>query len=91
MDTIVEESKKIENYVYAINDSQELINSVKNWYSRRYKVNLEDDEILSLLGSQSGFAELSLSLVNSGDVVLTPDPGYPIFTIGPYLAGAKTS
>ncbi|AND83876.1 aminotransferase class I/II-fold pyridoxal phosphate-dependent enzyme [Clostridium tyrobutyricum] len=89
VDTIVEESKKIENYVYAINDSQELINSVKNWYSRRYKVNLEDDEILSLLGSQSGFAELSLSLVNSGDVVLTPDPGYPIFTIGPYLAGAK--
>lgn len=89
VDTIVEESKKIENYVYAINDSQELINSVKNWYSRRYKVNLEDDEILSLLGSQSGFAELSLSLVNPGDVVLTPDPGYPIFTIGPYLAGAK--
>ncbi|MBV4415391.1 aminotransferase class I/II-fold pyridoxal phosphate-dependent enzyme [Clostridium tyrobutyricum] len=89
VDTIVEESKKIENYVYAINDSQELINSVKNWYSRRYKVNLEDNEILSLLGSQSGFAELSLSLVNPGDVVLTPDPGYPIFTIGPYLAGAK--
>ncbi|MBV4417746.1 aminotransferase class I/II-fold pyridoxal phosphate-dependent enzyme [Clostridium tyrobutyricum] len=89
VDTIVEESKKIENYVYAINDSQELINSVKNWYLRRYKVNLEDDEILSLLGSQSGFAELSLSLVNPGDVVLTPDPGYPIFTIGPYLAGAK--
>lgn len=42
-----------------------------------------------MLGSQSGFAELALSIIDPGDVVLTPDPGYPIFTVGPYLAGAE--
>lgn len=89
INTITEESKKAENYIYAVNDTGELINSVKKWYMRRYGVNLENDEITSLLGSQSGFAELSLSLIDEGDTVLTPDPGYPIFTIGPYLAGAK--
>lgn len=87
--TIVEESSKIENYIYSINDTTELINSVQKWYYRRYGVTLEKDEIVSLLGSQSGFAELSLSILDAGDVVLTPDPGYPIFTVGPYLAGAQ--
>lgn len=87
--TLVEESGKIENYIYAVNDTNELTNSVKNWYDRRYGVKLKNDEIVSLLGSQSGFAELSLSLIDAGDIVLTPDPGYPIFTVGPYLAGAK--
>lgn len=87
--TLVEESGKIENYIYAVNDTSELTNSVKNWYDRRYGVKLKNDEIVSLLGSQSGFAELSLSLIDAGDIVLTPDPGYPIFTVGPYLAGAK--
>lgn len=86
---IVEESSKIENYVYAINDSNELVDSVIKWYDRRYGVELNHDEIVTLLGSQSGFLELSLSIVDQGDVVLTPDPGYPIFSVGPYLAGAE--
>ncbi|AGK95930.1 aminotransferase class I/II-fold pyridoxal phosphate-dependent enzyme [Clostridium pasteurianum] len=89
IETIVKESSKIENYIYSINDTDELLSSVQKWYGKRYGVNLEKDEIVSLLGSQSGFAELALALVNPGDIVLTPDPGYPIFTVGPYLAGAK--
>lgn len=89
IEALAEEAKKPENYVYAVNDTDELINSVKKWYMRRYGVNLEKDEITSLLGSQSGFAQLSLSLIDEGDIVLTPDPGYPIFSVGPYLAGAK--
>lgn len=87
--TIVEEAGKTENYIYSINDTTELTDSVKKWYHKRYGVMLENDEIVSLLGSQSGFAELSLCLVNPGDIVLTPDPGYPIFTVGPHLAGAE--
>lgn len=89
IDTIVKESSKIENYIYSINDTDELLSSVQKWYDKRYGVKLEKDEIVSLLGSQSGFAELALALVDPGDIVLTPDPGYPIFTVGPYLAGAE--
>lgn len=85
---LLEESSKIENYVYAISDTEELIASVIRWYARRYGVKLAKDEVTSLLGSQSGFSELSLALIDDGDVVLTQDPGYPIFTVGPLLAGA---
>lgn len=89
IEKIKEEVGKVENYKYAVKDTDELLEAVKRWYHTRYGVNLENSEITSLLGSQSGFLELSLSLLNHGDVVLTPDPGYPIFTVGPYLAGAK--
>lgn len=86
---LVEEVGKIENYVYAVSDTEELKASVIRWYNRRYNVSLNKDEIVSLLGSQSGFAEVSLALIDAGDIVLTQDPGYPIFTVGPLLAGAE--
>lgn len=89
IDTLVSECSKIENYKYAISDSNEIINSVIDWYNTRYEVKLESDEVVSLLGSQSGFAEVALSIIDPGDIVLTPDPGYPIFSIGPVLAGAE--
>ncbi|WP_347460552.1 aminotransferase class I/II-fold pyridoxal phosphate-dependent enzyme [Clostridium sp. DMHC 10] len=83
------ETGKIENYRYAISDSEELILAVIDWYKNRYNVKIEKDEVTSLLGSQSGFAEVALSMIDPGDVVLTQDPGYPIFSVGPYLAGAE--
>jgi LL-diaminopimelate aminotransferase len=87
--TLLDECKDLNNYKYAINDSPELIASVIQWYEKRYGVTLKEDEIVSLLGSQSGFAELALALIDPGDTVLVPDPGYPVFSIGPLLAGAK--
>ena len=78
------------NYVYAIQDLPELQESVAAWYSRRYGVALDPrTEVSSLLGSQDGLAHISLTLVNPGDTVLVPNPGYPIFSAGPSLAGAK--
>jgi LL-diaminopimelate aminotransferase len=78
------------NYEYAITDTGELQNAVRSWYARRYCVELDcATEITSLLGSQDGLAHLSLAIVNPGDLVLVPDPGYPIFGDGPLLAGAE--
>jgi LL-diaminopimelate aminotransferase len=39
------------------------------------------------MGSQDGLAHVCLSFVNPGDIVLVPDPGYPIYSAGPVLAG----
>jgi len=78
-----------ENYKYALADLPELIDAVIQRYQYRYQVELEKDEIMSVYGSQEGIAHIGLSLVNPGDIVLVPDPGYPIFAIGPALAGAQ--
>ncbi|WHH58433.1 aminotransferase class I/II-fold pyridoxal phosphate-dependent enzyme [Petroclostridium sp. X23] len=76
------------NYVYAINDRPELIQAVIQWYDRRFQVQLEPEEITSMMGSQDGLAHIALTLADPGDIVMVPDPGYPIFSIGPSLACA---
>lgn len=78
------------NYIYAINDTQEMLQAVAQWYQRRYGVTLDaDTEICSLLGSQDGLSHIALSILDAGDVMLVPDPCYPIFADGPRLAGAE--
>lgn len=78
------------NYVYAIRDLDELHQAVAVWYQRRYGVTIDPDrEVVSLLGSQEGLSHIALTLADPGDVVLVPDPCYPIFGDGPLLAGAR--
>lgn len=86
---VAEAAAKPENYKYALIDIPELIEAVQGRYEARYGVKLEADEIMSVYGSQEGIAHICLSLCNPGDVVLVPNPGYPIFGIGPSLAGAE--
>lgn len=62
--------------------------SVADWYSRRFKVSLDaHTEVLSLIGSKEGVGHLPLAFINPGDVVLVPDPGYPVYKAGTILAG----
>lgn len=78
------------NYIYAIQDQKELLEAVALWYQRRYEVTLNpSSEICSLLGSQEGLAHIALSIIDEGDIVLVPDPCYPVFADGPLLAGAS--
>lgn len=88
MDVVVEASKDAENYKYSLGDTKELIESVQRWYKRRYDVELESNEILSVAGSQEGFAHVAMTVCNPGDLVLVPNPGYPVFEVGPYLNDA---
>lgn len=78
-----------ENYKYSLTDLPELVMALKQRFVNRYGVELADDEIMSVYGSQEGIAHIGLTLFDEGDIVLVPDPGYPIFSIGPFLAGAN--
>lgn len=89
MKVVQEAALNPENYKYSLTDTQELKDAVKNWYDRRYDVTLNDDEIMSINGSQEGFAHVAMTVCNPGDLVLVPNPGYPIFEVGPYLNDAS--
>ena len=89
VEAVVKASAKPENYKYALIDIPELIEAVQTRYKKRYGVTLQKDEIMSVYGSQEGIAHICLSLCDPGDVVLVPNPGYPIFGIWPSLAGAE--
>lgn len=86
--TLQEEAGRPENYIYALKDIPELVTAAQEWYARRFGVSLEPAELTSMMGSQDGLAHIPLTLADPGDVVLVPDPGYPIFSMGPFLAGA---
>mgnify|MGYP005840544819 CR=1 FL=1 len=90
LDVLCKEAADKNNYIYAISDQKDLLQAVSQWYERRYGVNLDPDtEICSLLGSQEGLAHIAMSIVDEGDLVLVPDPCYPVFADGPRLAGAE--
>ncbi len=77
------------NYKYALTDRPFLIRAVQDFYQKRFGVDLRQDEIMSMNGSQEGMAHITWALCDPNDVVLVPNPGYPIFSIGPMLCDAK--
>ena len=59
------------------------------WYGRRYGVSFDiEREIVITMGAKEGMSHLCLALLTQGDVVLAPDPCYPIHAYGPQIAGA---
>jgi len=70
--------------------SDEFREAVAAWYGDRFGVELDlQDEVLALIGGKEGVAHTPLGLVDPGDVVLAPDPGYTPYRIGPILADAS--
>jgi len=64
--------------------------AVARWYGRRFGVALDlETEVLTLIGSKEGTAHMPLAFVNPGDVVLVPDPGYPVYSAGAWFAGGE--
>ncbi|MBI2025870.1 MAG: aminotransferase class I/II-fold pyridoxal phosphate-dependent enzyme, partial [Candidatus Levybacteria bacterium] len=49
------------------------------WYKKRFNVSIDKDELLPLLGAKDGISHLPLALLDNGQEVLIPDPGYPAF------------
>jgi len=68
-----------------------LLNAIATWYEKRFGVTLDaKTEILRLIGSKEGIAHLSFAVLNPGDVVLVPDPGYPVYKVSTLFAGAES-
>ena len=89
MEAVSAAAQDPENYKYALTDRPFLKEAVRGFYQRRFGVELADEEIMTISGSQEGMAHIALALCNPGDTVLVPNPGYPIFSIGPELCDAK--
>jgi LL-diaminopimelate aminotransferase len=68
----------------------ELRGAIAGWYRERFRAELDPQtEILPTLGSKDGISHVPLALVDPGDVVLAPDPGYTVYVTGAIMAGAE--
>ncbi len=60
------------------------------YYKRRFDVNLDpEDEVIVTLGSKEGLANLAQAIASPGDIILSPNPSYPIHPYGFIIAGAS--
>lgn len=64
--------------------------AVCRFYERRFGVDLDpSSEVMPAIGAKECIFNLNLAFLDPGDYALAADPGYPVYTAGPLLAGAK--
>ncbi len=68
----------------------EFCQAIARWYQKRFGVTLDPNkEVLPLIGSKEGIGHISFCFIDPGDVVLVPDPGYPVYSMSTLLAGGE--
>ena len=90
VDKMIEAAQKTATHRYSLSKGiPRLRKAICNWYKRRYDVELDPlSEAIVTIGSKEGIAHLCLATLDRGDVVLVPNPSYPIHIYGPIIAGA---
>jgi LL-diaminopimelate aminotransferase len=64
--------------------------AVARWYQKRFGVKLDSEkEVVSLIGSKEGIANMATAFVDPGDLVLVASPCYPVYYIGTSFCGGK--
>src|SRR5438309_1306363 len=64
--------------------------AVAAFYARRFGVELDPDtEVMAAIGAKECIFNLNLAFLDPGEVALASDPGYPVYTGGPLLAGGE--
>nr|WP_286676380.1 alanine transaminase [Paracidobacterium acidisoli] len=91
VDKMIEAARKPETHRYSLSKGiPRLRKAICNWYGSRYNIDLDpNSEAIVTIGSKEGIAHLCLATLDQGDVVMVPNPSYPIHIYGPVIAGAN--
>lgn len=90
IDKLVEVARKPDAHGYSQSKGiPGLRRAQANYYANRFNVELDpESEVVVTMGSKEGLASLATAITGPGDVVLAPNPSYPIHTFGFIIAGA---
>lgn len=89
IDKLVEAARKPHNHRYSASRGiTKLREAIGSWYKRRYDVDIDpESEAVVTIGAKEGLSHLVLVLISPGDVVLSPNPTYPIHPYSAIIAG----
>jgi len=86
------EAANLKNHNYSFSHGEaEFRMAVSEWYKKRFNVDLPQDQVVTLLGSKEGIANIARAFINPGDQVLVPDPSYPVYANGSTILCDGTS
>jgi LL-diaminopimelate aminotransferase len=89
VDALVSALSRPEHHLYPPDrGTQELIEAIRFWAERFHGATLDPSEILVTIGSKEAIGHLPLAVVDPGDRVIVPDPGYPVYNSSAIFAGA---
>lgn len=91
IDQLIQELSIAKNHRYPpFGGVQAFKEAVAEFYERTYGVTLNPHtEVLALIGSKEGLHHLMQTIINPGDCVIVPDPGYPVYASSIHLAGGR--
>lgn len=90
VEALTQAAQDPEMWKYALRDLPELKQAVCDYYERRFGVSgITPSMVQSCNGTQEGVGHLGLALLDPGDIILVPDPCYPVFEAGAKIADAK--
>ncbi len=89
VDRMAEAIRDPANHTYALGVGKPALRqTVVEFFDKRYGVDLDvANEVVCLLGSKEGIGHLPTAVVNPGETVLVPEPGYPVYVSGTIFAG----
>jgi LL-diaminopimelate aminotransferase len=83
LDAFREEATNRKNHNYSFSQGEpDFRSAVTEWMTKRFDVALAQDQVVALLGSKEGLANVARAFINPGDRVLFPDPAYPVYANG---------
>lgn len=87
---LLEAAQKGKNHRYSVSRGiPKLRQAICDWYQRRYNVELDwDHEAIAVMGAKEGLSHLIMAITQPGDIVLVPNPSYPIHLYAAIIAGA---
>jgi len=90
VDKLCEAAQDGRNHRYSVSRGiPGLRRAICGWYKRKFDVDLDPEtEAIVTIGSKEGLAHLAVAITNPGDLILTPNPAYPIHPYGFIIAGA---
>ena len=83
VEALKQEVADLKNHNYSFSQGEpDFRQAVSEWYKKRFNVDLAQDQVVALLGSKEGIANIARAFINPGDQVLVPDPAYPVYANG---------
>ncbi|MGO8807612.1 MAG: aminotransferase class I/II-fold pyridoxal phosphate-dependent enzyme [Candidatus Bathyarchaeia archaeon] len=83
IEALKEEAANPRNHNYSFSQGEpDFREAVTEWYKKRFNVDFAQDQVVALLGSKEGIANVARAFINPGEHVLVPDPSYPVYANG---------